>query len=157
MLVAQTPTGSSLKQRIRGSWMPNQFTKAEEAGLPKPAGANQFTTGKREGHSQATKDRMRAEKAAELLEAEVNGESDLTDGRRAACKILMEYGKPKLSAVEYTETSDLERMSEEEMLGLVNALITSNPGLIAKLGIGLRPVDDVQPQQSTAAMKDQAA
>ena len=120
--------------------MPNQYTKAEEEGREKPPGANQFTTGKREGHSQATKDRMRAEKAAELLAKEAEGELELKDGRRAACKILMEYGKPKLSAIEYTEANDWEKMSEEELLGMVRALITSHPEILPQLNLQPKPV-----------------
>lgn len=115
--------------------MANQFTAAEEQGLPKPPGANQFTTGKRTGHDQATKDRMRAEKAADILEQELDGTVELPEGRRAAAKILMEYGKPKLAAVTQTTVSEFESMSEDELCDLVRALITSNPGLIERLGI----------------------
>lgn len=134
--------------------MPNQFTKAEELGLEKPAGANQFTTGKRTGHDDATKDKMRAEHLARRLFAyaaqekdEVTGEMvELDSGRIAAAKILIDKGKPNLQAVEQTQVSEFDKMSEEEIKGLVQALITSHPRLIQELGIGLRAVD--APQQT---------
>jgi hypothetical protein len=110
--------------------MANQYTKAEEEGREKPKGANQFTTGKRSGHDQATKDRMRAEKAAELLEKEVDGEVELPEGRRAAAKILMEYGKPKLSAVE--QTIHEEPASETEIMAQLHTLL-ADPGTRAQI------------------------
>jgi hypothetical protein len=143
--------------------MPNQYTKAEEEGREKPAGANQFTTGKRTKHDDATRDKMRAEHLAKRLYAFAAGEKDEETGEKvemdaariAAAKILIDKGKPNLQAIEQTNVSEFEQMSEEEILGLVNALITSNPGLIAKLGIGLRPVQDASegvkaPQQSAS-------
>lgn len=123
-------------------------------------GANQFTTGKRTGHSEATKDKMRADKAAELLEQDMEGEIELKEGRRASAKILMEYGKPKLASVEQVHTTDFENMAEDEMLGLIQTLITSNPGLIQKLGIGLRPIQDsesvVDPLQTQCSIENKA-
>ena len=121
--------------------MANQFTKADEEGRERPPGTNQFIKGTRKGHDESTKDRMRANKAAELLEQELDGTLELKEGRRAACKILMEYGKPKLSAIEQSVINEWDRMTEDEMLSMVQALITANPGLIQKLGIGLRPVE----------------
>jgi hypothetical protein len=121
--------------------MANQFTKAEEEGKEKPQGTNQFIKGTRTGHDEATKDRMRAAKAAELLEQELDGSVELKDGRRAAAKILMEYGKPKLAAVEQTVVNEYDRMSEDDLRSLVKALITSNPWLIAEIQVGLRAVD----------------
>lgn len=126
--------------------MANQFTRAEEQGLDKPKGANQFTTGKRTGHDQATKDRMRAEKAADLLEQELEGTVELPEGRRAAAKILMEYGKPKLAAITQTTVSEFDSMSEDELYGMVSALITSNPGLIERLGIKPQLVQSLDPE-----------
>jgi hypothetical protein len=118
----------------------NRYTMAEEQGLPKPPGANQFTTGKRTEHSEATKDKIRAEKAAALLESEVDGQTTLEDGRRASAKILMEYGKPKLASVEQTQVNQWDSMSEEEMKAMVRALITSHPELIREFAPGPEPV-----------------
>jgi hypothetical protein len=139
--------------------MANQFTKAEEEGREKPPGANQFTTGKREGHSQATKDRMRAEKAAELLEKEVDGEMELNDGRRAAAKILMEYGKPKLSAIE--QTIHEEPATETEIMAQLHSLL-ANPGTRAQIqamlaGSPTAVTEDVQSQQTLSGDNKQAA
>lgn len=145
---------------------PNQFTKAEEEGRDKPAGANQFTTGKRTKHDDATRDRMRAEHLAKRLYAfaakqkdEETGEDVEMDATRiAAAKILIDKGKPNLQAVEQTTLNEWDNMSEDEMLEMVNALITSNPGLIQRLGIGLRPVDNTSNTGILAPLdtKDQA-
>lgn len=120
---------------------PNQFTTAEAEGREKPAGANQFTTGKRDKHDQATIDKIRAEKAAQVTEEIMDDSESSKAEKLAAAKLLLPFGKSTLQSVESREVNDFENMSEDEMLGLVNALITSNPGLIQKLGIGLRPVE----------------
>lgn len=130
--------------------MSNQYIKAEEEGRDKPAGANQFTTGKRSKHDDATRDKMRAEHLAKRLFAfaakqkdEETGEDVEMDATRiAAAKILIDKGKPNLQAVEQTQLNEWDNMTEDEMVSMVNALITSNPGLIQKLGIGLRPVEN---------------
>lgn len=121
---------------------PNQFTRAEEQGLPKPTGANQFTTGKRTKHDESTRDKMRAEKLAARLYAYAASETD-DDGKEvvmdqsqiAAAKILIDKGKPSLQAVEQTQVSEYESMSEEEIVEQVRSLITLHPGLIERLGI----------------------
>jgi hypothetical protein len=144
---------------------PNQFTKAEEEGKEKPAGANQFTTGKRSKHDDATRDRMRAEHLARRLYAFAAKEKDEETGelvemdatRIAAAKILIDKGKPNLQAVEQTQVNDWDNMSEDEMVAMVNALITSNPGLIQKLGIGLRPVDPAPNAVNTVSEEQQKA
>lgn len=136
--------------------MANQFTKAEELGTPKPAGSNQFTTGKRTKHDQATIDKIRAERAAQIAEEILEDKESSRDQKLAAAKVLLPYGKSTLQSIESREISQWEAMSEEEIETLVKALITSHPGLIQRLGIGLRPVQassdtsngDVQAQQS---------
>lgn len=125
--------------------MANQFTKAKEEGKEPPKAENAYTTGKRDKMDAAQKAKIRAAFAADKLEQYMKGEIELTAPQVSAAKILMDKGMPSLQAVEQTEVSDLEKMSEEELLGLVNALITSHPGLISKLGIGLRPVDASSP------------
>jgi hypothetical protein len=95
---------------------PNQFTRAEEQGLPKPAGANQFTTGKRTKHDESTRDKMRAEKLAARLYAYAASEED-EDGKTvtldptqiAAAKILIDKGKPSLQAIEQSQVSEFEQ------------------------------------------------
>ena len=58
-----------------------------------------------------------------------------------AAKVLIDRGKPILQAIEQKNVNEWDRMSEDEMLSMVQALITANPGLIQKLGIGLRAVE----------------
>jgi len=137
--------------------LPNQFTKAEGEGKEKPAGANQFTTGKRAKHDQATIDKIRAERAAQVTE-EIMEQPDATPEQRlAAAKILLPFGKSTLQSIESRDVNDFENMSEDEMLAMVNALITSNPGLIAKLGIGLRPVEAAPTDSNTVTDTQQKA
>lgn len=116
-----------------------------------PKGANQFTTGKRTGHDQATKDRMRAEKAAELLEADMMGETELPDSRRASAKILMEYGKPKLATVEQVTVNELDSMNQDELESMVRALITADPTLLQRLNLTPKPALVSQDESSKAA------
>ena len=120
---------------------PNQFTRAEEQGKPKPKSANQFTKRTRTHHDEATKDKIRAEVLAVRLfkYAKAKGKTaaklHMDPAQVAAAKVLIERGKAALQSIEQTQVNQFEAMSEDELLDLVNALITSNPGLIERLGI----------------------
>jgi Asp-tRNA(Asn)/Glu-tRNA(Gln) amidotransferase B subunit len=122
--------------------MSNQYTKAREEGKELPKGSNQFTTGKRERHDQATIDKIRAERAAQVAEEILEDKESSRDQKLAAAKVLLPYGKSTLQSIESREISQWEAMSEEEIESMVQALITRHPGLIQKLGIGLRPVQE---------------
>lgn len=121
--------------------MANQFTRAEEEGLPKPPGANHFTTGKRQGHDEQTKAKIRAAFAADKLEAYLNGDVTLEAAQVTAARALMDKGLPSLQAIEATEVNQFDKMSEEEILEQVRALINLHPGLIERLGIKPQLVD----------------
>lgn len=109
--------------------------------------ANQFTKGSRKSHDQATKDKIRAELLAKRLYKYANSKGEKAKKYRmdtaqvAAAKVLIDKGKPSLQAVEQVDRDPWADKSEEDIETMVKALITSHPGLIAKLGIGLRPVD----------------
>lgn len=121
--------------------MANQFTKAVEEGTPKPQGANQFTTGKRKGHDQATIDKIRAERAAQVTE-EIMDDKDSTKAERlAAAKLLLPFGKSTLQSIEQTEVNEWEGMGEDELRGMVRALITSNPWLLNEFQPGVRAAE----------------
>jgi hypothetical protein len=130
--------------------MANQYTKAEESGAPKPKGANQFTTGKREKHDQATIDKIRAERAAQVAEQIMNDPEASRQDRLAAAKVLLPFGKSTLQSIESRQVNEWEEMSEEEMLGMVRALITSRPELIAALNLQPKPVQ-VEPVERESA------
>jgi len=108
--------------------------------------ANQFTKGTRKRHDDATKDKIRAEMLSQRLYkfAKAKGnkrdELDMSQAQVAAARVLIERGKPALQAIEQVQVSEWDKMSEEELEQCIKALITSHPGLISKLGIGLRPV-----------------
>jgi len=110
--------------------------------------ANQFTKGTRTKHDDATKDKIRAELLSKRLEKYAKARGKQIEKHRmepaqvAAAKVLIERGKPALQAVEQVQVNEWDKMSEEEIEACIKALITSHPGLIAKLGIGLRPVQD---------------
>lgn len=117
--------------------------------------ANQFTSGggskgPKKAHDQSTKDKIRAELLAKRLYKFANAKGETAKKFRmdaaqvAAAKVLIDKGKPSLQAVEQTNLDPIGQMSEEEIEGMVKALITSHPGLIQRLGIGLRAVQDPQ-------------
>lgn len=119
--------------------------------------ANQFTSGggskgPKKEHDQATKDKIRAELLAQRMYkfAKAKGKSAekyrMDSAQVAAAKVLIDKGKPSLQAVEQVEVNQWDKMSEEEIGAMVHALISSHPGLIQKLGIGLRSVE--APQQT---------
>lgn len=93
-----------------------------------PEASNQFKKRTAEGkrvrteHDQATRDKIRAEKALQLLHREARGEIELTNGRRKACEIILEYGKPKVAAVQ--EPQARPAMSEEEEKAAIERLPT---------------------------------
>lgn len=121
--------------------------------------ANQFTKGLRKHHDESTKDKIRAEVLAKTLFKFAKSKGDKADklamspAQVQAARVLIERGKPALQAVEQTVTNHFDRMTEEELLGHIQALINSNPALIEKLGIGLRPVkgQDDTPAEVKAA------
>lgn len=103
--------------------------------------ANQFTKGTRTKHDESTKDRIRAELLARRLFNFAKAKGDkakklsMDSNQVAAARVLIERGKPALQAIEQTQVNEYDRMTEEEMYEHVRALITSNPGLIERLGI----------------------
>ena len=121
---------------------------------------NQFTKGTRTQHDESTKDRIRAELLSKRLEkyAKARGKQiakhHMEPAQVAAAKVLIERGKPALQSIEQTILSPTDQMSEDEIVEYVNALITSNPGLIQKLGIGLRPVE-TSPETSNTVVDTQ--
>lgn len=118
---------------------PNQFTKARERGEPMPYRAPHKL-------DDATKDKIRAELLARRLYkyAKASGEKakkySMEPAQVQAAKVLIDRGKPVLQAVEQRNVGEFEGKSEDELVASVNALILANPGLIERLGIGLRPV-----------------
>jgi hypothetical protein len=117
--------------------------------------SNGWAARREEKDRERIRERIQVGMLVTQLEKASQGEIDLSPTQVSAAKILLDKALPSLQAVEHTEGNSFEQMSEEEILGLVNALITSNPGLIAKLGIGLRPVQDAPegvkaPQQSAS-------
>jgi hypothetical protein len=131
---------------------PNQFTKAEEEGKPKPPGANQFTKGTRDKHDQATKDRIRAEVAAQYLE-EVLTDKEVDHGTKvAASKALLPYGKSTYASIEQRQLDENAGKTEEEIIAELRTLFLAKPELLARLNLAWKPgTVDVQEQQSTAA------
>jgi len=129
--------------------MPNQYTKAEELGTEKPSGANQFTTGRRTKHDQATIDKIRAERAAQCAESIMDAEDSTKAEKLAAAKLLLPFGKSTLQSVEERQVSEWDQMSPEEMQERVRALITSHPELIKQFTAGLKAVDSVASEQQT--------
>jgi hypothetical protein len=108
----------------------NQYTKAEAEGKEKPKGANQFTTGKREKHDQATIDKIRAERAAQVAEEIMNDPKTSSADKLAAAKVLLPFGKSTLQSIEQRQINEFEEMSVEEVKEMAKALILSRPQLV---------------------------
>ena len=53
--------------------------------------------------------------------------------RMRAAEILLPYCKPKLSAVEQTVIDERDKLSEEEILGSLRALVSESPQIIETL------------------------
>lgn len=103
---------------------------------------------------QASVDKARAERAAQVAEEILDDPESSKDQKLAAAKVLLPYGKSTLQSIESREVNQFEEMSEDELFNLVSALITSNPGLVKRLGIGLRAVNE---QESSAAIEVKVA
>lgn len=131
--------------------MANQFTKARAEGREPPKSSNQFIKGTREEHDPQTKAKIRAAFAADKLEEYLRGECDLDSSKVAAAKALMDKGLPSLQAVESTETNQWDKLSEQELLSMVQALITSRPELIAALNLQPKPVQVEVAEAKSAA------
>lgn len=118
--------------------------------------ANQFTKGTRKHHDEATKDKIRAELLSKRLEkyAKAKGKSiekyRMEPAQVAAAKVLIERGKPALQAITQENINKWDSMSAEEIEALVRSLITSNPELIAKLGIKPQAVQAADEEQKAA-------
>jgi len=114
---------------------PNQFTQAASGGIPKPPGANQFTTGKRITHDESTRDKLRSEYAARVLERITRSRKASISDKCAAAKALLPYGKPMLSSTEFSQLDPFEDMSVETMVEQCKALILSHPEIIQALNL----------------------
>jgi hypothetical protein len=111
--------------------MANQYTKAEAEGKDKPKGANQFTSGKRETLDQATKDKIRAEKAAGRLERVLDDPNATIEQITAAAKALLPYGKSTYASVQ--ETISEMPVDEAETVARLTHLLSANPALLRQL------------------------
>lgn len=147
------------KEPPRGT---NQFMKAREKGLPMPEASNQFKKRTAEGkrirteQDQVTRDKIRAEKALQLLDREARGEIKLDNGRRKSCEIILEYGKSKIAAT--PEPQARQALTDEEAQAsiakfpemaaalpiangraILRAIIAAHPALLQEIAI--RPAD----------------
>lgn len=136
---------------------PNQFTKAAEAGVPIPPGANQFTTGKRTTHDEAARDKIRSEYAARVLERITRSRKASMSDKCAAAKALLPYGKPILSSIEQSLADPFQDMSVESMVEQCRALILSHPEIIQALNLVPAPVAvETEAEQPSQEARDSA-
>jgi hypothetical protein len=111
--------------------MANQFTKAQAEGKEKPKAENQFTKGTREIHDQATKDKIRAEVAAQHLEKVVRAKKGDPSLKVAAAKALLPYGKSTYASVQ--ETISEMPVDEADTVAKLAHLLAANPALLRPL------------------------
>jgi hypothetical protein len=134
--------------------LPNQYTKAEAEGREKPKGANHFTTGKREKHDQATIDKIRAERAAQVAEDILDDPESSRDQKLTAAKVLLPYGKSTLQSIESRQINAYDEMSDDETREMVRALITANPWLLDEFRPGVKPAE-AAPAEANAVAEPQ--
>ncbi len=113
--------------------------------------ANQFTTGKREGHDQATKDKTRAELLMQRLTECAEGTKELTSVQVAAAKVVLDKVKPSLQAIQQSQEDPFEGMTLEQLREQIKALITSRPELARDLNIGVKLVESPGSDDGSAA------
>ena len=111
--------------------MANQFTKAEAEGREKPKAANQFVKGSRTEHDQATKDKIRAEVAAQHLEKVIKTKKADAGLKVAAAKALLPYGKSTYASIEERQAE--EPVNEAETLAKLTHLFAANPAILKPL------------------------
>lgn len=135
---------STSESLVNGSRPASQSPTALSASTPiKDRGmANQFTKGTRTKHDESTKDKIRAEVLSVRLEkyAKARGKQiakhHMEPAQVAAAKVLIERGKPALQSIEQTNLNPLDQMDEEEIKGMVRALITAHPWLLREFAPG---------------------
>lgn len=111
----------------------------------------------KKGHSEASKDKMRAEYLARRMFkfAKAKGQDAeklfMSPAQVQAAKVLIERGKPALQAIEQREDNPWERLTPEEIGEQIKALITAHPELIRLVQPGPKPVSDSQQEGEKAA------
>lgn len=95
-------------------------------------------------HAEKTKDEIRGTQLINLLSQFANtglyNGKPVDSNRIAAARAALPFLRPTLQAVEQTNVSQTDKMSEEELLGMATALISSHPELIAQLNLAPKPV-----------------
>ena len=112
--------------------MPNQFTKAEDEGLEKPPGANQFTKGTRLEHPEDVRAKIKTSNIIARLE-KITEESDNEQAIIAASKTLLDKALPSLSSVEQTVVNDVDSMDEDTLFAMLKGIVMANPALLSRL------------------------
>lgn len=99
---------------------------------------------KNTAHAEKTKDEIRGTQLVNLLSQYANtglyNGKPVDSNRIAAARAALPFLRPTLQAVEQTTVNQTDKMSEEELLGLAQALITSHPELIPQLNLTSKPV-----------------
>lgn len=112
--------------------MANQFTKAEEEGLEKPAGTNQFIKGTRTEHPEEVRARIKAGNIVARLERIVD-ESDNDSVVIAAGKVLLDKAISNLSSVDQTVRDETAEADPEQLKSKLKAIVLSNPALLSEV------------------------
>ena len=109
-------------------------------------------------HEEKTKDEIRGSQLINLLSQFANtglyNGKPVDSNRIAAARAALPFLRPTLQAVEQTNISETDKMSEEELLGWAQALITAHPELIPQLNLKPKPVQ-VDPEADTSVVSSQ--
>ena len=113
-------------------------------------GANQFTTGKRKGHSLETKLKMASDAAVECLTIIVNDKNSNQAAQVAAAKAILDKTAPSLQAIDSTIRHDEQAVDEDALVERIRALLRADPALLSKVLADIAKESD-QPLAEAAA------
>ena len=134
--------------------------RARKASLSRKSKSNQYITASKERLKLAAgdaigpdRDRVRAEYAAAKLEAHIAGTLKMSPSQVQAAKVVIDKGKPSLSAIEATVVDAAATRSEADIIGDLRALFAAHPGLVQQiLCEQAKDVSPGQPNESNAAL-----
>lgn len=93
--------------------------------------ANQFTKGSRTEHDPATRDKMRAEKAASKLQSILDDKGATKEQVIAAAKALLPYGKSTYASIMETHREEVPEAAQ--LMAQIAHLLSANPAILKPL------------------------
>ena len=86
--------------------------------------------------TQSREDHIRSIKTGQILsklQSHIDGEMELSQTQLKACDLLLSRTIPVLSAVEHTTVSDMDKLTEAQIIDKIANLLQANPDLAKTL------------------------